>query len=65
MSESSTASEMEWTIANISENKGPMVGFVHYRFVMEDDLPLLYVYELRLESHVRGEGLGKLSDAIN
>lgn len=54
-----SASEVERTITNSLENRGPMVGFVHYRFVIEDDLPLLYVYELQLESRVQGKGLGK------
>ncbi|CAA7395665.1 unnamed protein product [Spirodela intermedia] len=37
----------------------PVVGFVHYRFTIEEDIPVIYVYELQLESHVRGKGLGK------
>ncbi|KAJ3695945.1 hypothetical protein LUZ60_001322 [Juncus effusus] len=36
-----------------------LVGFVHYRFVVEEDLPVVYVYELQLESSVKGKGLGK------
>jgi GNAT superfamily N-acetyltransferase len=36
-----------------------LVGFVHYRFVLEEDVPVLYVYELQLESRVQGKGLGK------
>lgn len=38
---------------------GPIVGFVHYRFVMEEEVPVMYVYELQLESHVQGKGIGK------
>ena len=38
----------------IQEGLGsPVVGFVHYRFVVEEDFPVLYVYELQ------GKGLGK------
>lgn len=46
----------------------PIVGFVHYRFIVEEGLPVLYLYELQLESHVQGKGLGKflmqLAEAI-
>ncbi|CAN0913589.1 Ubiquitin-conjugating enzyme E2 36 [Linum grandiflorum] len=37
----------------------PLVGFVHYRFTLEEDIPLLYVYEIQLETRVQGKGLGK------
>lgn len=36
-----------------------VVGFVHYRFIVEEDVPVIYVYELQLESCVQGKGLGK------
>ncbi|WCJ31412.1 N-alpha-acetyltransferase 40 [Euphorbia peplus] len=36
------------------------VGFVHFRFTLEEEIPVLYVYEIQLESHVQGRGLGKL-----
>ena len=49
-----------------SNNKGlwrsegdPMVAFVHYRFVVEHDVPALYVYEIQLEGSLQGKGLGK------
>lgn len=49
--------------SNISETnrdeRGPLVGFVHYRFTSEEEVPVLYVYELQLEPCVRGKGLGK------
>ncbi|XP_051147495.1 uncharacterized protein LOC127262734 isoform X2 [Andrographis paniculata] len=38
---------------------GPIVGFVHYRFIMEEEVPVAYVYELQLEPRVQGKGLGK------
>ncbi|XP_057804926.1 uncharacterized protein LOC131020238 isoform X2 [Salvia miltiorrhiza] len=38
---------------------GPIVGFVHYRFTLEEEVPVLYVYELQLEHRVQGKGLGK------
>lgn len=37
----------------------PTVAFVHYRFVVEEDFPVLYVYEIQLEKVVQGKGLGK------
>ncbi|XP_021748440.1 N-alpha-acetyltransferase 40-like isoform X1 [Chenopodium quinoa] len=43
-----------------NEHKGDVVGFVHYRFIMEEELPVLYVYELQLEQRIQGKGLGKL-----
>lgn len=42
-----------------SKHKDPMVGFVHYRFILEEEVPVLYVYELQLEPRVQGKGLGK------
>ncbi|CAI9113250.1 OLC1v1013823C1 [Oldenlandia corymbosa var. corymbosa] len=42
-----------------SSSNGGIVGFVHYRFVVEEEVPVLYVYELQLEAVVQGKGLGK------
>ena len=42
-----------------SSHTDAIVGFVHYRFIMEEEVPVLYVYELQLESRVQGKGLGK------
>ncbi|XP_065851565.1 uncharacterized protein [Euphorbia lathyris] len=36
------------------------VGFVQYRFTLEEEIPVLYVYEIQLESCVQGRGLGKI-----
>ncbi|KAI3835834.1 hypothetical protein MKW92_019699 [Papaver armeniacum] len=35
------------------------VGFMQYRFVLEEEMPVAYVYELQLEQRVQGKGLGK------
>ncbi|XP_021909485.1 N-alpha-acetyltransferase 40 isoform X2 [Carica papaya] len=40
-------------------NEGRIVGFVHYRFTLEEEIPVVYVYELQLQSCVQGKGLGK------
>ncbi|CAH2037013.1 unnamed protein product, partial [Thlaspi arvense] len=34
-------------------------GFVHYRFTLEEEIPVLYVYEIQLESRIQGKGLGE------
>nr|XP_024396997.1 mitogen-activated protein kinase 4b-like isoform X3 [Physcomitrium patens] len=36
-----------------------MVGFVHFKFGLEHDVPVLYVYEMQLKRTVQGVGLGK------
>lgn len=38
---------------------GDLVGFVHYRFIVEEDIPVAYVYELQLETCAQRKGLGK------
>ncbi|KAK9743224.1 hypothetical protein RND81_03G225900 [Saponaria officinalis] len=44
---------------SMSENNRDIVGFVHYRFTLEEDLPVLYVYELQLEPDIQGKGVGR------
>ncbi|PWA67935.1 Acyl-CoA N-acyltransferase [Artemisia annua] len=39
--------------------KTSIIGFVHYRFTIEEEIPVLYVYELQLEPAYQGKGLGK------
>lgn len=46
-------------LMHTKEHKGDVVGFVHYRFILEEQLPVLYVYELQLESRIQGKGFGK------
>ncbi|XP_033132679.1 N-alpha-acetyltransferase 40 isoform X6 [Brassica rapa] len=36
-----------------------IAGFVHYRFTLEEEIPVLYVYEIQLESRIQGKGLGE------
>lgn len=50
---------VEDTSTSCQEDSGSLVGFVHYRFVLEEEVPVLYVYELQLEPRVQGKGLGK------
>ncbi|KAJ8442905.1 hypothetical protein Cgig2_022271 [Carnegiea gigantea] len=49
----------EMRLITINEHVGDVVGFAHYRFILEEELPVLYVYELQLEQHVQGKGVGK------
>lgn len=51
--------EVPSAVANECQDKGAMVGFAHYRFTLEEEIPVVYVYEIQLESRVRGKGLGK------
>ena len=37
----------------------PIVAFVHYRFLVEHDVPALYVFEIQVEQAVQGKGLGR------
>ncbi|XP_077230565.1 uncharacterized protein LOC143863694 isoform X2 [Tasmannia lanceolata] len=37
----------------------PIVGFVQYRFIVEEEIPVVYVYELQLDLCVQRRGLGK------
>ncbi|KAI3725387.1 hypothetical protein L1987_65174 [Smallanthus sonchifolius] len=40
-------------------NKESMIGFVQYRFTIEEEIPVLYAYELQLEPAYQGKRLGK------
>ena len=44
-----------------AENVNPNepLGFVHYRFVIEEDAAVMYVYELQIAQAARRRGLGK------
>ncbi|XP_022137332.1 N-alpha-acetyltransferase 40 isoform X2 [Momordica charantia] len=41
-----------------SNKKDLMVAFVHFRFIVEEMIPVLYVYELQIEPRFQGRGLG-------
>lgn len=45
--------------ASRTSEGGPMVAFVHFRFGLEHEVPVLYIYETQLEKSVQGKGLGK------
>jgi N-alpha-acetyltransferase 40 len=53
-SSSSTAATDEF----VSDSKGELQAFVHFRFMLEGDAPVLYVYEIQCEPRVRGKGIG-------
>ncbi|KAJ8771921.1 hypothetical protein K2173_027098 [Erythroxylum novogranatense] len=46
-------------VCDSANEESPLVGFVHFRFTLEEELPVLYVYEIQLESRVQGKGMGK------
>ncbi|KAE9466127.1 hypothetical protein C3L33_01973, partial [Rhododendron williamsianum] len=54
-----TGVETERASTDVIHGRGHIVGFVHYRFTVEEEIPVLYVYELQLEPHVQRKGLGK------
>jgi GNAT superfamily N-acetyltransferase len=37
---------------------GKLVGFALFRFVQEETVPVVYLYEIQLDEEVRGQGLG-------
>ncbi|KAG2319761.1 hypothetical protein Bca52824_012974 [Brassica carinata] len=41
------------------EGCNEIAGFAHYRFTLEEEIPVLYVYEIQLESRIQGKGLGE------
>ena len=41
------------------ENTGKLLAFAHFRFDMDYDDEVLYVYEIQLEDCVKRKGLGK------
>lgn len=57
--ETLSKAEGEMTFTRWMGDGDPVVGFVQYRFVIEEEVPVVYVYELQLEPCVQGKGLGK------
>ena len=43
----------------VARSGGENVGFVHMRFIFEEDVEVLYCYELQLTSAVQRKGLGQ------
>lgn len=54
MSSKSDAEKITTTLTK----KDPVVAFVHFRFILEETIPVLYVYELQIEPRFQGRGLG-------
>ncbi|KAF1318274.1 N-alpha-acetyltransferase 40, partial [Globisporangium splendens] len=42
-----------------SDGKEAIAGFVHFRFVDDDDVEVLYVYEIQVAARMQCKGLGK------
>ncbi|XP_008448499.2 uncharacterized protein LOC103489882 isoform X2 [Cucumis melo] len=53
----SSKSDAEKTTTTLNK-KDPVVAFVHFRFILEETIPVLYVYELQIEPRFQGRGLG-------
>lgn len=49
----------ETNCAGPTGDQNALVGFVHYRFIVEEEVPVVYVYELQLEACAQRKGLGK------
>ncbi|PPS08230.1 hypothetical protein GOBAR_AA12415 [Gossypium barbadense] len=48
-----------WNANEMMDNAfTPLLGFLHFRFTLEEEIPVLYLYELQLDSSVQGKGLG-------
>ncbi|CAH8357317.1 unnamed protein product [Eruca vesicaria subsp. sativa] len=47
------------TQRSCEEGCDQIAGFLHYRFTLEEEIPVLYVYEIQLESRIQGKGLGE------
>jgi len=41
------------------DHDGNNVAFVHFRFDLEDDVEVLYLYEIQMEKQIRRKGLGR------
>ncbi|KAF6149548.1 hypothetical protein GIB67_003696, partial [Kingdonia uniflora] len=37
-----------------------VIGFIHYHFIVEEEVPATYIYELQLEPHVQQKGLRRV-----
>uniref|UniRef100_A0A0N4Z8S2 N-alpha-acetyltransferase 40 n=1 Tax=Parastrongyloides trichosuri TaxID=131310 RepID=A0A0N4Z8S2_PARTI len=44
----------------IKNNKNKYMGYAHYRFDIDGGLPVLYLYELQVESFVQNKGIGSI-----
>ncbi|KAF8052321.1 hypothetical protein N665_1572s0005 [Sinapis alba] len=51
--------ELRYEASTREEGCYEIAGFVHYRFTLEEEIPVLYVYEIQLESRIQGKGLGE------
>ena len=55
----STAGDESKDGSGDATSQGELVAFAHFRFLLEDDAPVLYVQELQLAESVQRKGLGK------
>jgi len=50
--------ESAWYLVG-KDQDGNNVAFVHFRFDLEDDVEVLYLYEIQMEKQIRRKGLGR------
>jgi len=50
--------DARYLVLHDKESKAPQ-GFVHFRFVYEETVEVLYVYEIQLEESIQRQGVGK------
>ena len=55
----STIATTDSSTLNSVVQLGQPMAFVHLRYEMEEDEPVLYVYEIQVESSIQGRGVGK------
>ena len=57
--QTSLLKEADARLLLVRDADGCLLGFSHFRYLIEGDVPVLYVYELQLEERVTGKGLGR------
>ncbi|KAI6199511.1 N-alpha-acetyltransferase 40 [Aphelenchoides besseyi] len=61
--ENSKRSELQATTARyiiVKNSKNENIGYMHYRFTIEIEQPVLYCYELQVEPKYQNEGVGSM-----
>ena len=48
-----------WYLIAKKEDDGKLLGFAHFRYDMDFDDEVLYVYEIQLEEEIQRKGLGR------
>ena len=54
-----------WYLMATDSETGEKLAFAHFRFDMDYDDEVLYVYEIQMEEKARRKGLGKFMMQVN